>query len=61
MTSQPSLQTITIHIFPNISQSKGNQTMKFGQLIEYKNRNIFLQQLCRKLGKETSSIPLFIF
>ena len=27
---------------PNISRSKGNQTMKFGQLIEY-NRNIFLQ------------------
>ena len=34
--------------------------MKFGQLIEY-NRNIFLQKLCRKLGKETSSKPLFIF
>ena len=30
MTSQPGLQTIAIHIFPNISQSKGNQTMKFG-------------------------------
>ena len=23
--------TIAIHILPNISQSKGNQTMKFGQ------------------------------
>ena len=31
MTSQPGLQTIAIHILPNISQSKGNQTMKFGQ------------------------------
>ena len=40
MTSQPVLQTIAIHILPNISQSKGNQTMKFGQLIEY-NREIF--------------------
>ena len=28
-------QAITIHIFPNISRSKGNQTMKLGQLIEY--------------------------
>ena len=28
--SQSGLQTIAIHIFPNISQSKGNQTMKFG-------------------------------
>ena len=33
------LQTIAIHILPNISQSKGNQTMKFGQLIKYKKRN----------------------
>ena len=36
MTSQPDLQTIAIHILPNISQSKGNQTMKFGRLI-FKN------------------------
>ena len=27
----------------NISQNKGNQTMKFGQLIEYNNRNTFLK------------------
>ena len=42
MASQPGLQTISIHILPNISQSKGNQTMKFGQLIEYNKRNNFL-------------------
>ena len=42
MTSQPGLQTIAIHILPNISQSKSNQAMKFGQLIEYKKRNNFL-------------------
>ena len=46
MTSQPGLQTIPI--FPNISQSKGKQTMKFGLLIEYNTRNIFFQKLCRK-------------
>ena len=45
MTSQPGLQTIAIHIMPNISQSKGNQSMKFGKLIEYNKRNIFLQKL----------------
>ena len=28
-------------MFPNILRSKGNQTMKFGQLIEYNKRNIF--------------------
>ena len=31
-------QTITIHILLNISKGKGNQTMKFGQLIEYNAR-----------------------
>ena len=39
MTSQPSLQTIAIHILPNISQSNDNQTMEFGQLIEHNKRN----------------------
>ena len=34
MTQQPGLQTIAIQILPNISQSNGKQTMKFGQLIE---------------------------
>ena len=42
MTAQPGLQTIAIHILPNISRSKGNQTMKFVQLIEYDKRNIIL-------------------
>ena len=45
MTSQPGLQTIPIHILPNISQSKDNQRKKFGQLAEYNKRNIFLQKL----------------
>ena len=48
MTSQPGLQTIAIHILPNILQSKGNQAMKLGQLIEHNQRNIFLQKLCEK-------------
>ena len=43
MTSQPGKKTIAIDILPNISQSKGNKTKKLGQLIEYNNRNIFLQ------------------
>ena len=53
--------TITIHILPNNSQNKGNQTMKFGQLLEYNNRNIFLQKLCRERGREISSGPLLFF
>ena len=60
MTSESGLQTITIHILSNISQSKFNQTMKFGQLIEYNKKNIFLQILCGKWGRETSSRPLSI-
>ena len=44
MTSQPGLQTIAIHILSNISQSKGTQTMKIGQLIEY-NKNFDSPQL----------------
>ena len=61
MTSQPGFQTIAIHILSNTWQSKGNQTMKFDQLIEYNKRNIFLKKLCRKWGKETSSRPFFNF
>ena len=41
--------------------NKGNQTMKFGQSIEYPIRNIFLYKLCRKWGRETSSSLLFVF
>ena len=61
MTSQPGLQAIAMHMLHNISQSKSNETMKFGQLMEYNKRNYFLQKLCRKWGKETSPKPLFIF
>ena len=57
MTSQPGQKTIVIHILPNISRSKGNQTMKFGQLTECNMRNIFLEKPCTKCGGETSPRP----
>ena len=41
MTSQPEKQVIAIHMLPNISRSKGNQAIKFGQIIIYNIRNIF--------------------
>ena len=44
MTSQSGLQPIAINILPNISQSKGNQTMKFGQLIDYDRTSYFLKK-----------------
>ena len=42
-TSENGKQIITIHVLPSISRSKENQIMKFGQLMEYIMRNIFLQ------------------
>ena len=47
MTSQPGLQTTATRILSNISQSKGKQTMKFGQLIEYIKRNIFFENYAK--------------
>ena len=34
LTLQPGKQRVAIHILPNISRGKGNQAVKFGQLIE---------------------------
>ena len=48
MTSQSGQQTITKLILPNISQNKGNQTIKLGQLIECNKRNMFLEKLYGK-------------
>ena len=48
---------IVIHIFPNISRSKGNQTMKFPQLIEYNMRELFYEKSYEKYGRETSPRP----
>ena len=36
---------------PNISITKGNQTMEFGQLAEYNIRNIFLEKPYTKRGR----------
>ena len=43
MTSPTGQQIIAIHILPNISRSKINQTKKFDQLIEYNMGSIFLK------------------
>ena len=42
--SQPEKQAIVMNMLSNIFRSKDNQTMKFGQLIEYNKRNIFLEK-----------------
>ena len=53
MTLQPGKQTIAIHLLPNISRNKGNQTMKVGKLIEYNMRNIFVEKSYTKCPGET--------
>ena len=45
MMSQIGKQTIAVCILPIISRSKGNQTLRFGQLIEYNKSNIFLKKM----------------
>ena len=57
MTSQPEQQTVAMHIFPYISRSKENQTMKFGQLIEYNMWKTTLEKICTKFYGETSPRP----
>ena len=58
MMSQPRKQAIATHILPNISRSKVNQAMKFGQLIEYNMRNIFVEKLYTKCAGEIISQTL---
>ena len=57
MVSQSGKQTIGMHILPNISRSKGNQTIKFGQLIQYNMRNIFFEKSYTKRGGENIPRP----
>ena len=50
---------MTIHILPNISRSKGSQTMKFGQLTKYRIKNIFLEKPYTKFGGEATPRPFY--
>ena len=61
MTSKTKRQAVLINIFSDISKSKGDQVMKFNQLIEKSTRNIFLQKSCKKHDRESSSRSLFVF
>ena len=60
MMLQPGSQTITMHMLPNILRSKHNQTLKLGQLIEYKKRNIFFKNYAKIEARKL--VPdLFLF
>ena len=54
MTLQTGKQITAIHILPNISRSKANQTTTFRYFTEYKMRSICLQKSFTKYGGETS-------
>ena len=58
MTSQPGKQTTAIKILSNISRSKGNQAIKFGQLVKHNMKNIFLEKSYTKCGGETIVRPV---
>ena len=45
--------TIAIHILINISRSKTDQAMKFGQLIEYYSKNIFREKSYAKCSGDS--------
>ena len=51
------LNNCNTHIAQYLERSKGNQTRKFGQLIECNMRSIFLEKSYRKYGGETSPRP----
>ena len=46
-----------MHIYSNISKSRGNQALKFDQLIEYNVRNIFTEKSYTTCGGETIPRP----
>ena len=57
MTSQTVKQINAIQISFNISTVKENQTTKFGQLIEYNMKNIFVEKSYKKYGGKTIPRP----
>ena len=63
MTSLPVIHTrntcntLVIHILPNISRSKGDQTMKFGQLIEYNMGTFFLKNHAQNMVEKLVPDP----
>ena len=56
MSSKSGKQIIIIHVLLNISRSKDNQTMRFGQLIQYNIRNIFLKKKFTKNAEISEAV-----
>ena len=61
MISQTGEQTIAIHMLTNIARSNCNQAIKFGQLIEYSKRNIFIEISYTKCVGDTRAVLYRLF
>ena len=61
MTLLTGQQIITIYILLNVSRSKDNQKMKFGQLVGYNVRNIFFFKNHAESEKGRLVPDLFVF
>ena len=57
MTKQPGKQTLAILILCNILRNNDNQTIKYGQFIEYNLRKIFLEKSFSKCVKKLFPDP----
>ena len=57
MTKQPGKQALAILILSNISRNNDNQTIKYGQFIEYNLRKIFPEKSFSKCGDEIIPRP----
>ena len=52
---------MTTHTLSNISLSKGNQALKFGQVVQDNKRNIFLQKSVEnEAGRLVPDLFLFV-
>ena len=58
--SRCSMKKDVLENFPKFTGKHLYQSL-FCQLIKYNVRNIFLQKLCKKWGREARSRPLFVF
>ena len=57
MTSQYGKETIALYVLANISGSKGNQTIKFGHLIEYIMSIFFLKNHTHNVVEKLAPDP----
>lgn len=58
--SHTGTQMITMNMLSDISKSKDNKTVKFGQLLKSNMRNISVKNYAENRGRKTKFRPLFV-